>query len=157
VPVLPAKETDTKGKSIRELLALHTDNATCARCHKRFDAVGLSMEGFDAIGKVRTKDLAGRPIDNLVRLPNGEEARGLPEFTKYLVAERKHEFTQTLCRKLLGFALGRSLELSDKALLEKMETELEKNDYRVTILFETVVLSPQFRTQRGKDYKLAQE
>jgi Protein of unknown function (DUF1592)/Protein of unknown function (DUF1588)/Protein of unknown function (DUF1587)/Protein of unknown function (DUF1585)/Protein of unknown function (DUF1595) len=152
VPVLPAKETDTKEKSIRELLALHTENATCIRCHKRFDAVGLSMEGFDAIGKVRTKDLAGRPVDNLVCLPNGEAARGIPEFTNYLVAERKHEFTQTMCRKLLGFALGRSLELSDKALLEKMQAELEKNDYRFTILFEIVVLSPQFRNQRGKDY-----
>jgi hypothetical protein len=152
VPVLPAKETETKGKSIRELLALHTENATCGRCHKRFDAVGLSMEGFDAIGKVRTKDLAGRPVDNLVRLPSGESAHGLPEFTNYLVAERKHEFTQTMCRKLLGFALGRSLELSDKALVDKMQTELEKNDYRFTILFETVVLSPQFRTQRGKEY-----
>ena len=32
------------------------------------------MEGFDAIGKSRTKDLAGRPIDNLVRLPTGEAA-----------------------------------------------------------------------------------
>jgi hypothetical protein len=152
VPVLPAKETDTKGKSMRELLALHTENATCARCHQRFDAVGLSMEGFDAIGKARTRDLAGRPVDNLVRLPTGEAARGIPEFTKYLVAERKHEFTHTMCRKLLGFALGRSLELSDRALVEKMQAELEKSDYRFTTLFETVVLSPQFRNQRGKDY-----
>ena len=152
VAVLPAKETDAKGKSIRELLALHTENATCARCHQRFDPVGLSMEGFDAIGKSRTKDLAGRPIDNLVRLPTGEAAHGIPEFSKYLVAERKHEFTQTLCRKFLGFALGRSLELSDKALVEKMQTALEKNDYRFSCLFETVVMSPQFRNQRGKDY-----
>jgi hypothetical protein len=149
VPVLPAKETDVKGKSMRELLALHTEDATCARCHQRFDAVGLSMEGFDAIGKARSRDLAGRPVDNLVRLPTGEAARGIPEFTKYLVAERKHEFTRTMCRKLLGFALGRSLELSDRALVEKMQTELEKNDYRFTSLFETVVLSPQFRNQRG--------
>src|SRR5262249_738972 len=124
----------------------------CARCHQRFDAVGLSMEGFDAIGKARTKDLAGRPVDNLVRLPTGEAARGIPEFTKYLVAERKHEFTRTMCRKLLGFALGMSLELSDKALVEKRQAELEQNDYRFTSLFETVVLSPQFRNQRGKDY-----
>ncbi len=152
VPVLPAKETDAKGKSIRELLAQHTENASCARCHQRFDPVGLSMEGFDAIGKRRTKDLAGRPIDNLVRLPTGEAAHGIPEFSKYLVAERKHEFTQTLCRKFLGFALGRSLELSDKALVEKMQTALEKNDYRFSCLFETVVMSPQFRNQRGKDY-----
>jgi hypothetical protein len=152
VPVLPAKETDTKGKSIRDLLALHTENATCARCHTRFDHVGLSMEGFDAIGKGRTRDLAGRPIDNLVRLPSGKEAHGIPEFTNSLVAERKQEFTHTLCRKMLGFALGRSLELSDRALLETMEAELEKNGYRFSSLFETVVLSPQFRNQRGRDY-----
>ncbi|MBY0521904.1 MAG: DUF1592 domain-containing protein [Gemmataceae bacterium] len=152
VAVLPAKETDTKGKSIRELLALHTENADCARCHQRFDPVGLSMEGFDAIGKSRTKDLAGRPIDNLVELPTGKAARGIPQFTEYLVVERKHEFTHTLCRKFLGFALGRSLELSDKALVEKMQAELGRHDYRFSCLFEAVVLSPQFRNQRGKDY-----
>jgi hypothetical protein len=152
VPVLPAKETETKGKSIRELLALHTENAMCARCHQRFDSVGLSMEGFNAIGKSRTKDLAGRPIDNLVRLPTGEAAHGIPEFSKYLVAERKSEFIHTMCKKLLGFALGRSLELSDRALIEKMQDELKKNDHRFTWLVETIVLSPQFRTQRGKDY-----
>ncbi len=150
VPVLPAKETDTNGKSIRELLALHTENMSCARCHQRFDPVGLSMEGFDAIGKGRTKDRAGRASDNLVRLPTGESAHGIPEFTNYLVAERKQEFTNTMCRKLLGFALGRSLELSDRSLVEKMQADLQKNDYRFMSLFETVVLSPQFRTQRGK-------
>lgn len=152
VPTLPARETDAKGKSIRGLLALHTENATCARCHQRFDPVGLSMEGFDAIGKGRTKDLAGRPIDNLVRLPGGREARGVAEFTNYLVTERKDEFSRTLCKKLLGFALGRSLELSDRALVERMLDELKKNDYRFTCLVETIVLSPPFRTQRGKDY-----
>jgi hypothetical protein len=152
VAVLPAKETDTKGKSIRELLALHTENATCARCHQRFDPVGLSMEGFDAIGKSRTKDLAGRPIDNVVHLPTGGESRGIPEFSKYLATKRKDEFTKTMCRKFLGFALGRSLELSDLVLLEKMQAELEKNDYRFSTLFETVVMSPQFRNQRGRDF-----
>jgi hypothetical protein len=152
VAVLPAKETEGGSKSVRELLALHTENAACARCHQRFDFVGLSMEGFDAIGKSRTKDLAGRAIDTLVRLPSGAAARGIPEFTKFLVAERKQEFTHTLCRKLLGFALGRSLELSDKALVEKMQAALEANDQRFSCLFETVVLSPQFRNQRGKDY-----
>jgi hypothetical protein len=152
VAVLPAKETETSGKSIRELLALHTESATCARCHQRFDPVGLSMEGFDAIGRSRTKDLAGRPVDNLVRLPTGKSAHGIPEFSQYLVTERKHEFTQTLCRKFLGFALGRSLELSDQALVEKMQLALEQNDYRFSGLFETVVMSPQFRFQRGQDY-----
>ena len=41
VAVLPAKETDTGGKTIRELLKLHTTDEKCARCHVRFDPLDL--------------------------------------------------------------------------------------------------------------------
>ena len=51
VAVLPAKETDTDGKTIRELMKLHVEDMKCARCHQRFDPVGLAMEGFDPIGR----------------------------------------------------------------------------------------------------------
>ena len=124
----------------------------CANCHTVGDRGKQLGPDLTAIGKNRTKDLAGRPVDNLVRLPTGEAAHGIPAFSNYLVAERKNDFIHTLCKKLLGFALGRSLEISDKALIERMETDLGKNEYRFTRLVETIVLSPQFRTQRGKDY-----
>ena len=77
VAVLPAKETDTDGQTIRQLLAAHTEDLKCARCHQRFDPIGLAMEGFDSIGRSRSKDLAGRAIDNVVQLPSGEQARGV--------------------------------------------------------------------------------
>src|SRR5262249_37175498 len=44
VAVLPAKETDTNGKTIRDLMKLHVADAKCASCHQRFDPVGLAME-----------------------------------------------------------------------------------------------------------------
>lgn len=152
VAVLPAKESDTGGKTIRELLKLHVEDPKCASCHQRFDPVGLAMEGFDPIGKLRAKDLAGRAIDNAVALPDGKVAKGVPEFGVYLAKERKAEFTRTLCQKFLGYALGRSLQLSDQVLLERMESELAKNDYKLSVLFDVVVNSPQFRTQRCKDF-----
>ncbi|MBM83223.1 MAG: hypothetical protein CMJ78_21895 [Planctomycetaceae bacterium] len=164
VAVLPAKETDTGGKTIRELLKLHTDDAKCARCHVRFDPIGLSMEGFDAIGKTRSKDLAGREIDNAVFLDGKSEtgnqkpdeenrvARGVPEFAEYLAVERRDDFVRTLCRKFLGYALERSLILSDRPLLDKMQRKLKEQNYRFSALFETVVMSPQFLTQRGREY-----
>ena len=155
VVALPAKETDTNGKTIRQLLALHTEDVKCARCHVRFDAVGLSMEGFDAIGRARTKDLAGRAVDNLVPLPSGKVAHGVPEYSQYLAAERADEFTKTLGRKFLGYALGRSLQLSDQPLLETMQSRLKESDYRFGVLFETVVTSPQFRNQRCRDFSTA--
>ncbi len=155
VVALPAKETNTNGKTIRQLLALHVDDAKCARCHVRFDSVGLAMEGFDPIGRRRTKDLAGRPVDDVVRLADGTDARGVPEFAGHLAKTRRDDYIRTFCRKLLGYALGRSLQLSDDALLEEMRIALEKNGDRFVPVFETVVRSPQFRHQRCRDFSIA--
>lgn len=152
VAVLPARETDTKGKTIRELLRLHVEDVKCATCHRRFDPVGLAMEGFDAVGRARAKDLAGRPIDDVVSLPDGKEARGVPAFADYLARHRRADFTRTLTHKFLGYALGRSLQLSDGPLLERMQAELERNDHQLSALFELVASSPQFRTTRCKDF-----
>lgn len=154
VAVLPAKETDTNGKTIRELLKLHVEDAKCAACHQRFDPVGLAMEGFDPIGRSRTKDLAGRAIDNAVRLPDGTDARGVPQFGRYLAEHRKSEFTHTLCHKLLGYALGRSLQISDRPLLEQLQTDLDASGRTADVL-ERIVMSPQFRTQRCRDFDAA--
>ena len=151
VAVLPAKETDTDGKTMRQLLAAHTEDIKCARCHVRFDPIGLAMEGFDSIGRSRSKDLAGRVIDNVVQLPSGGQAQGVSEFSDYLAKHRRSDFTKTLNRKLLGFALGRSLQLSDLVLLEKMEATLLESDDRCMPLFEAVVTSPVFRNQRCRD------
>ena len=35
----------------------------CASCHRQFDAFGMVLEPYDAVGRFRTADLAGRPID----------------------------------------------------------------------------------------------
>ncbi len=155
VVALPAKETETNGKTIRQLMASHTEDFKCARCHVRFDSIGLAMEGFDAIGRTRSRDLAGRTIDNLVQLPSGKQARGVPEFSQYLAAERADDFIKTLNRKFLGYALGRSLQLSDQPLLDTMQAKLKENEYRFATLFETVVTSPQFRNQRCRDFSTA--
>jgi hypothetical protein len=152
VAVLPAKETDTNGKTIRQLLALHTADSQCAQCHQRFDHIGLAMEGFDPIGKSRTKDFAGRPIDNVVSLTPDKKLKGLPPFADYLATQRHADFTKTLCQKFLGYALGRSLQLSDQPLLDAMQTALATQHQRLDVLFELVVLSPQFRNQRCQNF-----
>ena len=36
---------------------------TCAACHRNFDAFGMVLEPYDAVGRLRTADLEGRPID----------------------------------------------------------------------------------------------
>ncbi|MGN6544299.1 MAG: DUF1592 domain-containing protein, partial [Aureliella sp.] len=147
IPDLPASEKGAD-RTIRELLAAHVANAQCAMCHKHFDGLGIALEGFDAIGRQRKVDSAGRPIDNRAELPGGKIAEGVPGLIDYIVEHRRQDFVRTLCRKFLGYALGRSVILSDQPLLDEMQSALEKNEYRFSVLFETVVRSPQFRNHR---------
>lgn len=151
VPELPKTEKESS-KTIREMLAQHTTNAQCAMCHVHFDGLGLTMEGFDAIGHMRTKDLAGRAIQSVGSLPGGKTADGMSGLIEYVENHRRQEFERNLCRKFLGYALGRSVILSDEPLLQELENKL-RDKRQFSVLFETVILSPQFRKQRGRDFQ----
>jgi hypothetical protein len=153
VPELPKSEKESV-KTIREMLAAHTTNKSCAMCHVHFDGLGLTMEGFDAVGRARTKDLAGRPVQIVGPMPGGKDAEGIAGLIDYIEKQRKQDFERNLCRKFLGYALGRSVVLSDEPLLQEMQKNL-RAERRFSVLFETVVLSPQFRRQRGRDFVAA--
>jgi hypothetical protein len=155
VPELPKTEKES-AKTIREMLAQHTAHAQCAMCHVHFDGLGLTMEGFDATGRARTKDLAGRTIQSVGPLPDGKSAEGIRGLIDYIENQRLEEFERNLGRKFLGYALGRSVVLSDEALLEEIQKNLHEKR-RFSALFETVVLSPQFRKQRGRDYRVSSQ
>jgi Protein of unknown function (DUF1592)/Protein of unknown function (DUF1588)/Protein of unknown function (DUF1587)/Protein of unknown function (DUF1585)/Protein of unknown function (DUF1595)/Cytochrome C oxidase, cbb3-type, subunit III len=153
VPALPKSEKES-AKTIREMLAQHTQQQQCAMCHVHFDGLGLTMEGFDATGRARTKDLAGRTIQAIGPLPGGKNADGVSGLIEYVEKNRMQEFERNLCRKVLGYALGRSVLLSDQPLVEEMEQKLHA-ERRFSVLFEAVVTSPQFRRQRGRDFESA--
>jgi hypothetical protein len=55
------------------------------------------------------------------------------------------------CRKFLGYALGRAVQLSDDPLLLEIEQKLRNNGYRFSVILEAVVGSRQFREIRGRD------
>ena len=87
-------------------------------------------------------------------MPGGQNADGIAGLIDYVNEKhRLHDFERNLCRKVLGYALGRSVMLSDQPLLQEMENQL-RAERLLLVLFETVVLSPQFRRQRGRDYML---
>ena len=153
VPELPKSEKES-AKTMREMLAAHTTNRSCAMCHVHFDGLGLTMEGFDAVGRARKKDLAGRDVQIVGPLPGGKTAAGISGLIDYIEKHRREEFERNLCRKFLGYALGRSVVLSDEPLLQEMQKNL-RAEPRFSVLFETVVLSPQFRRQRGRDFVAA--
>jgi hypothetical protein len=149
VPSLPDDETETEGLTVRQLVERHVSDPKCAGCHRRIDPYGFSLEAFDAIGRHRTTDLAGRPIDMHVIAPDGAELEGFEGLRDYLLTTRREAFVRQFSRKLLGYALGRAVQFSDQPLLAEMQATLAANGYKVDVAVEAIVLSRQFREIRG--------
>jgi hypothetical protein len=152
VPRLPDDEAATEGLTFRQLVEKHASDAKCAVCHVRIDPLGFALEGFDAIGRRRDKDLGGRPIDTRAKTMDGAEFEGLDGLRNYLLTERRDAFVRQFCRKLLGYALGRSVQLSDEPLLDEMHAELKGNAFKIETAILSVVRSRQFREIRGREF-----
>ena len=147
VPELPSDESKSD-LPVRQMLAQHRSNPFCAACHARFDSFGLAYEGYGPIGDVRTKDLAGRPVDTAVTYPGGINGVGFEGLRDFIRDHRQDQFINNLCRKLLSYSLNRTLQLSDEALVDSMETSLAGHGYGFDSMVETIVMSPQFRNKR---------
>jgi hypothetical protein len=58
---IPALEPDIRGAStIREQLAKHREDSSCAACHAKIDPAGFALECFDVIGGFRERYRASR-------------------------------------------------------------------------------------------------
>jgi hypothetical protein len=132
-------------------LAQHRNNPACASCHQRFDNYGLAFENYGPIGGRRTKDLAGRTVDTKVSFANGWQGEGFQAIEQYIREHRQNDFLDNLSRKLLTYALGRSLMLSDEPTIDEMKQSLSANGYRFRPLVDAIVTSSQFRTKRGPE------
>jgi hypothetical protein len=155
VPQLPEEES-TDGLSVRQLIEKHSSDARCATCHIKIDAFGFALEGYDAIGRKREADIANRPIDVKTVSPDGVPMEGIEGLREYLLTTRREAFVKQFCKKLLGYALGRGVQLSDEPLIAHMMDSLAKHDYRFSAALEPIVLSKQFREIRGRDATFAE-
>jgi len=103
------------------------------------------------VGELRTKDLAGRPVDARAEYAGGATGEGLEGLSRHIRAKREKDFLDNLCRQLLGYALGRSLLPSDDAVVEGMRRRLASGGHRFGSMVEAIVVSPQFLNKRGRD------
>lgn len=145
VPELPQDEKNTAGLTVGQLLARHRENAACSVCHVRIDPLGISLENFDPIGRFRTKDLNGTSINSTARLVDDRPLEGMPGLVAYMNEDKQQRlFVRRLCRKVLGYALGRSVLPGDSQLLAEIEAKLESTDGRFSTIIDAIMTSPQF-------------
>ncbi|MCA9705297.1 MAG: DUF1592 domain-containing protein [Myxococcales bacterium] len=126
VEVEPLDGADGQGKQAQ--LEAHRSDPACAGCHDRIDPIGLGLERYDALGRLRTHDEWGEPASELGRV----ETEGLddPEFAGALrLGERLQQAPATrtcVATHVLRWAHGRSETASDACALEAAGARLEQ-------------------------------
>jgi hypothetical protein len=90
-------------------------------------------------------------VDASATFPGGYEGSGLRGVQAYIKEKRQNDYLDNLSRKLLSYALGRTLILTDDPVVEKMKARLTANGYRFDSLVETIVSSPQFLNKRNTE------
>jgi len=142
VPDLPEEELIEEPQNLRETLAAHVADPSCASCHEKIDPWGLPLESFDGIGQWREMD----EDDLWSVLPNNQRITGVAGLKEQLMTQREF-FLRGLTEKLLLYSLGRTLNLNDKDAVDKILREAEQSDFRFQNLLAEIVTSKPFRTR----------
>lgn len=144
VPPLP--ETPPPGLSVREITERHRQDAACAGCHERIDPFGIALERFDALGRLRPAgDL--KPGEASATLRDGTVLDDFTGLRTYVAGRRRADLLNSLARKLTGYALGRSVELSDRKLVDDVAKSMVAGGRWSDALL-VIVRSEQFRCIR---------
>ncbi len=168
-PNIAAVEPDVQGATtIRELLAKHSTDASCASCHVNIDPPGFALESFDVIGGQRDRyrsigegDPAprgsidpfigisfklGPKVDASGQLHDERKFTGIADFKTLLTTENR-QLLLNLARQFTVYATGRDIAFSDRAALEDIVARTEKQGGGIRTLLHEVALSGLFQTR----------
>jgi hypothetical protein len=148
VPALEEKNLGTDA-SVRVRLEQHRANPACAVCHKQMDPIGFGLENFDAAGMWRMKD-GNFDVDSSGTLPNGRTFSG-PAGLRGILKSQSASFTRHFSEKLLTFALGRGVEASDKATVDRINEKLAANGNKLSSLVNAIVESDAFQMRKKEE------
>lgn len=168
-PNVAAVEPDVRGTvTIREQLAKHRDNASCASCHAKMDPPGFALEEFDVIGghRLRYRSLGvgdpaprgtidpfigigfklGPKVDSSGTLPDGRVFANFAEFQALLAANRDALLTN-LARQLAVYATGRGVSFADRDEIAALVAVTNRQGGGLRTLLRELVASKLFRTR----------
>ncbi|MEO6567152.1 MAG: DUF1592 domain-containing protein, partial [Opitutaceae bacterium] len=145
---LPGDPKAFGGLTLRARLDEHKRNAACANCHLRIDPLGFPLEEFDAVGRTRKTYDDGVTVDVTGEFADKKTIVGTEGLLTYLQSKNE-QVMKTLSKKMLGYALGRTVLASDRALIDDMVAA--GGDATFADLATKIVTSRQFRNRQGQD------
>ena len=88
-----------------------------------------------------------RPVAATATLPNGQQLTGIDELKSYLVSERQTDFARALVSRILGYSVGRRIELSDRETIADLTKQFIADEFRLRNLVKNIIKSKAFQTK----------
>jgi hypothetical protein len=150
---VPAIEPDIRGAiSIRDQLAKHSNQSSCAACHIKIDPPGFALESYDVIGGWRTHYRTtgrsrprnqGIPVAPHHQMPTGDAFDDIEQF-KAIILRNPDQIARNFTHHLMTYATGASVSFSDRQVIEDVLEKTKAEQYGVRSLIRAVIDSPAF-------------
>jgi hypothetical protein len=164
-PGTPAVEPDIRGATtIREQLAKHRNQETCAACHRNIDPAGFALESFDVMGAWRDRYRSttqgetvtgsghnginfhfriGLPVDCSGELPDGRKFSDARELKQELLTD-SDQLARNLAQQLVIYATGAPVRFSDRPQMARILARSKPDGYGVRTMIHEIVRSDLF-------------
>jgi len=128
-----------------DALEQHRSDPACAGCHDLVDPIGLGLERYDAIGRLRTMDEGGNAVPEYGRVPGlaGGDFAGGVELGERL--RTMPEASRCIATQVFRWAMGRSETSEDACVLDELAAVVAQTDGDYAELVGALVASDVFR------------
>ncbi len=146
--VIADANTALAGKSEREKSAYRQTTVPCAGCHMSFDPYGVGLENFDVIGKYRTMDPEGRPIDASVTLPANAGGAAVTDAAGMADALASGgTFVSCMTKNFIAFALAEGSAALDSCATVAIKDRFDEGDKSFSSMIREIALSKTLGTR----------
>lgn len=168
-PNIAAIEPDVRGTvTIREQLAKHSADASCASCHRQIDPPGFALESFDVLGGYRKQYRiiggggepdrgmileriwpgfrSGPVVDASGELTDGRKFQNVQEFQTLLAAQPEVLLTN-FAEQLAVYSTGRPTSFSDRTAIGEIVAKTQQQGGGLRTLVHELTQSQLFQTK----------
>lgn len=137
--------------SQKERLAQHRENEGCAACHSLVDPLGSIFEGFDALGRPRTLDEGGAPVEPGGAVTATQSLDGDYTSPRELAVAMasSQEVRDCFTLQAFRFFYGRDATPADDCTRAQLMDGFSRNDFRLVDLIAGLARTDQFLYRRG--------
>jgi hypothetical protein len=162
-PGVAGVDPDTRGTTtIREQLAQHRSDPSCAACHAKIDPPGFALECFDPVGGYRDRyrstgrgDPApqpppglwfaryrlGPPVDASGSFTDGRPFAGVDDM-KRLIAADPRSLARSFTAHMIRYATGADITYADRRTIEEILDEAAPTQFGFRSLIHAIAASP---------------